>query len=300
MTNNKLNPDWATGFIDGEGCFRTSLTKSKDRKIKWKIYLSFQIRLHIKDKDLLVEIKSFFNNIGKIYTRNTSVDYVVRSLDEITKIIIPHFNKYPLLTQKQSDFLLWKTIAELMNKGEHLTEDGLVKIINLKASLNKGLSNNLKLYFPNVIGIERSIINPPININYNWIAGFFSAEGCFLINIRKALDNKIGYSIYLRVSVNQHIRDRLLLKALTNVINCGNVYKHSKDAIVYMVFKFEDINNKIIPLFNEYDIKGIKSLDFQDFCEAAKLINEKIHLTEQGLKKIILIKSKMNKARYFN
>jgi hypothetical protein len=67
-----------------------------------------------------------------------------------------------------------------------------------------------------------------------------------------------------------------------------------------MVFKFEDINNKIIPLFNEYDIKGIKSLDFQDFCEAAKLINEKIHLTEQGLKKIILIKSKMNKARYFN
>jgi hypothetical protein len=54
-----------------------------------------------------------------------------------------------------------------MNKGEHLTEDGLVKIINLKASLNKGLSNNLKLYFPNVIGIERSIINPPININYN-------------------------------------------------------------------------------------------------------------------------------------
>jgi LAGLIDADG endonuclease len=54
---------------------------------------------------LLVEIKYFFNNIGKIYTRDTSVDYVVRSLDEITKIII-HFNKYPLLTKKQSDFLL--------------------------------------------------------------------------------------------------------------------------------------------------------------------------------------------------
>ena len=97
---------------------------------------SFQIRLHIRDKDLLVEIKSFFNNIGKIYTRKTSVDYVVRSLDEITKIII-HFNKYPLLTQKQSDFLLWKTIAELMNKGEHLNEKGLSKIISLKASLNK-------------------------------------------------------------------------------------------------------------------------------------------------------------------
>jgi hypothetical protein len=54
-----------------------------------------------------------------------------------------------------------------MNKGEHLNEKGLYKIISLKASLNKGLPNNLKLYFPNVIGIERSNINPPININYN-------------------------------------------------------------------------------------------------------------------------------------
>jgi hypothetical protein len=54
-----------------------------------------------------------------------------------------------------------------MNKDEHLNEKGLSKIISLKASLNKGLPNNLKLYFLNVIGIERSNINPPININYN-------------------------------------------------------------------------------------------------------------------------------------
>ena len=54
------------------------------------------------------------------------------------------------------------------------------------------------------------------------------------------------------------------------------------------------------PLFNKYKIRGIKALDYIDFCEVAKLINEKTHLTEQGLEKIILIKSKMNKARYFN
>jgi LAGLIDADG endonuclease len=223
----------------------------------------------------------------------------VRSLDEITKIIIPHFENYPLITKKQSDFLLFKEIAKLMDKGEHLTKDGLIKIISIKASLNKGLSDNLKLYFPNVIGIERSNIDLPINIDYNWIAGFFSGECCFLINISKALENKIGYSVFLRVSVNQHVRDKLLLKALANIIDCGNVYKHSKDAIVFMVFKIEDINNKIIPFFNKYKIKGIKYLDFIDFCVVAKLINEKTHLTKQGLEKIILIKSKLNKARYF-
>jgi hypothetical protein len=54
-----------------------------------------------------------------------------------------------------------------MNKGEHLNEKGLSKIISLKASLNKGLSDKIKIYFPNTIKVERSNINPPININYN-------------------------------------------------------------------------------------------------------------------------------------
>lgn len=76
------------------------------------------------------------------------------------------------------------------------------------------------------------------------------------------------------------------------------MYKHSKDAVVFAVLKFEDINEKVIPLFNEYKIRGIKTLDYLNLCEAAKLINEKAHLTLKGLEKIRIIKSEMNKARY--
>ena len=36
----------------------------------------------------------------------------------------------------------------------------------------------------------------------------------------------------------------------------------------------------MIPLFNEYKIEGIKSLDYLDFCKVAKLINNKAHLTK--------------------
>lgn len=155
---------------------------------------------------------------------------------------------------------------------------------------------NLIFNFPSIIKRPKVIL--PLNLDYNWIAGFFSAEGCFLINIRKALDHKINYSISLRVSVNQHNRDKLLLESLINVLNCGNVYKHSNGAVVFAVFKFEDINEKVIPLFNEYIIRGIKTLDYLNLCEAAKLINEKAHLTLKGLEKIRIIKSEMNKARY--
>jgi hypothetical protein len=82
-------------------------------------------------------------------------------------VIIPHFDKYPLISQKRSDYILFKNIVELMDKGEHLKEDSLIKIVNLRAALNRGLSDKLKLSFPEVTKIEKYKINPPLNIDYN-------------------------------------------------------------------------------------------------------------------------------------
>lgn len=176
---NKLNPNWVTGFIDGEGCFTLSITENVKCKTGWAVQACFNIVLHSRDEYLLLQIKSFFENTGKIWLKNDFVIYQVRSINDILKVIIPHFDKYPCITQKQSDFFIWKKIIELMNKGEHLNKDSLINIISLKASLNKRLSVKLKRYFPIVTEIKRSKINLPENIDPNWIAGFFSGEGCF-------------------------------------------------------------------------------------------------------------------------
>lgn len=290
---NKLNPYWVTGFTDGEGCFYVRLAKSKHHKIGWWVQACFQIGLHIRDKDLLLQIKSFFNETGSIYNMNNkAIIFQVRNLSDITKVIIPHFNKYPLITQKQSHFVLFKNIVELMDKGEHLKKDSLIKIVNLKASLNRGLSNKLKTFFPEVTKIERPKFDPPINIDYNWIAGFFAGESCFSVCIRSS------YSVLLRVTVAQHCRDKLLMNSIINTLKCGTISKHGKDAVVLTVCRFKDINYKIIPLFNEYKIKGVKALDFQDFCKVAELVNKKAHLTLKGLEEIRVIKLNMNKGKY--
>jgi hypothetical protein len=57
--------------------------------------------------------------------------------------------KYPLLSQKQVDFFLFKAVVELVNANEHLTLLGLQKIVNIKASMNKGFPESLKEAFPN-------------------------------------------------------------------------------------------------------------------------------------------------------
>lgn len=295
---NKLNPNWITGFVDAEGCFTIKSSKSERYKMGWFIQPSFQIKLHVKDKNILLQIKSFFGGIGTIWINNTYVYYKVRNINEIIRVIIPHFNKYPLITKKQEDFLLFENIIYLMSKGEHLNKEGLIKILNLRASLNKGLSDKLKIYFPEIIKIERSKVNLPLNLDPNWITGFFSGESCFFIDIFKST-NKIGYSITLRILIAQHLRDELLINKLRDSFNCGNVFKHSnKKAIVLSISKFDDIYFKMIPLFNKYKIKGVKYLDYKDFCKAGEIIRKGDHLKLEGLEKIRKIKLGMNRARY--
>jgi hypothetical protein len=65
------------------------------------------------------------------------------------------------------------------------------------------------------------------------------------------------------------------------------------------VGKLVDINNKIIPIFKVHPIKGIKQLDYQDFCEIATLIGGGEHLTPTGIAKIQLIKDRMNTKRKY-
>lgn len=268
--NNKLSLNWITGFTDAEGCFMINITKRKTNKIKWQVYPRFQIGLHTRDKDLLLNIKRFFKNVGNNYINNNVASYQVNKLNDIINIIIPRFENYPLITQKQSDFIIFKSIVNLMNKNEHLTKDGLIKITNLKAFLNKGLSDELKVHFPNIINMKISKENILINIDYNWMAGFFSGDGCLFIRIRKAIDHKIGYRVELVVTITQHYRDKLLLETLVNILKCGGVYKRSSHNTVDLVISnFEDIYYKIIPIFNKFKIIGIKSLDYYDFVLAA-------------------------------
>jgi len=117
-----------------------------------------------------------------------------------------------------------------------------------------------------------------------------------MIDINKSTSNKIGQSVNLRIVISQHAKDVSLLSSLINYFNCGHLYKN-KDCFNLTIRKFVDIDNKLIPFFIKYPILGNKSLDFQDFYTVSKLIKEKEHLQVEGIKKISLIKGRMNTKR---
>ncbi len=74
---------------------------------------------------------------------------MIRSLKEL-QIIINHFDRYPLLSQKLVDYNLFKDAILLIKNKEHLNKEGFRKVLYLKASINLGLSDELKLSFPDI------------------------------------------------------------------------------------------------------------------------------------------------------
>lgn len=122
------------------------------------ITLSFSISLQKIDNILLVKIKNYFG-VGEISTKHgkQTIKYSVQSIKDLA-IIINHFEKYPLKTQKRADFELFKQVVELIQAKEHLTEKGLLKIISIKASMNNGLSEELEVAFPNITLVQRPVI----------------------------------------------------------------------------------------------------------------------------------------------
>ncbi len=156
------------------------------------------------------------------YEKKDCVEYRVTSLEQITSVIIPHFDKYPLVTQKRADYLLFKEIIMMKNKKEHLTKTGLQKIVNLRAALNKGkLSKELKAAFPETKRVERPLVENQKIIDPQWLAGFSSAECCFAIEISYSHKYKLGLNVKLKYQVTQHIRDEKLIKSLINYLKCG-------------------------------------------------------------------------------
>jgi hypothetical protein len=81
-------------------------------------------------------------------------------------------------------------------------------------------------------------------------------------------------------------------------LKCGNIEKpKGRSEVRFVVYKFNDILVKLLPLFKNYPLQGVKHKDFLDFSQIASLMENNSHLNSEGLKKIYIIKAGMNKAR---
>lgn len=120
--------DWLLGFIDAEANFYVSMVKNYPRP-------QFSIGLNIQDQSILESIKNLMN-CGLIYEKRPKkakayITYQISDLDGFKKIIqlcTTSKNRCLLKTSKRISFLKFKQVVLIIEKKEHTSLEGILKI----------------------------------------------------------------------------------------------------------------------------------------------------------------------------
>jgi hypothetical protein len=167
--------------------------------------------------------------------------------------------------------------------------EGLTKVINL-------INGKLRSYKYNQVidnilsnhkydNLKKSIdfkINSTKDFNNHWIAGFSDADASFQIKIIFR-ETRSKPEIRLNFQIDQKNNDILIL--IKDYFG-GNIgYRNSQDTFYYGSTSFGSARN-VIKYFDEYHLQSTKYINYLKWRKAYVLIQNKLHLNEQGINQI--------------
>ena len=223
-----------------------------------------------------------------------------------------HFSKIPQLVLVFSspdaflayylkEKLVYANVRKVKNKNAYLLivskKEGLLKVINLINGKIR-LEHRFDQIINNIINNDKY---KDININFSlntsndfsnhWLAGFTDADGSFQIKIINRT-TRIRPEIRLNYQIDQ--KKDLILKKIKTFLG-GNIgYRKSQDTYYYGSTSFGSAK-KVIQYFDKYHLQSRKYLSYLRWRKVYFLIQDREHLNDKGLSKILIIKSLLNK-----
>ena len=134
----KLDAHWVVGFVDGEGCFFVGINPHSEMTSGFQVLPEFTVVQHQRDIQLLHALKRFFGCGVVRVNHGDRMAYRVRSLDHLNQKVVPFFERHPLKSKKRIDFMKFRKILQLMNRGEHLKSEGIEQIRAMASTMNTG------------------------------------------------------------------------------------------------------------------------------------------------------------------
>lgn len=129
---------YVTGFVDGEGCFSISFNTRNKLKTGVEVRPSFAVGQNRRSLPAMQKMQAYFGCGAIRFSRHDQTyKYEVRSIGDIRKRVIPHFQKYPLQTSKLEDFAIFAWICDEIAAGKHLNKEGLQAIIDRAYNMNE-------------------------------------------------------------------------------------------------------------------------------------------------------------------
>jgi hypothetical protein len=145
---------------------------------------------------------------------------------------------------------------------------------------------------------QRLHVQPRLErLDAHWVVGFVDGEGCFFVGINRHPEMTSQFQVLPEFTVVQHQRDVQLLHALKTFFGCGVVRRNHAERMAFRVRRVEHLNEKIIPFFEKHPLKSKKHVDFLKFRDVLRLMKEGAHLNSDGIAKIRVIASRMNRGQ---
>ena len=140
--------------------------------------------------------------------------------------------------------------------------------------------------------------NQQERLNALWIVGFTDGEGCFHISLNRLPKMSLGWQVLPEFRIVQHEKDEELLHEIRNYFGFGNVRVNRTDhhgtRKEFKVRGLENLN-KIVNFFKKYPLRTSKKKDFELFSMVIQMMNDKEHLTKEGLDEIAKLVGEMNR-----
>ena len=136
-----------------------------------------------------------------------------------------------------------------------------------------------------------------------WVVGFVDGEGCFSIAVVRNATCGLGWQVQHEFSVTQSEPSRVALETLRGFFGCGTVIEnrrhdnHRHRLLRFSVKRRSELVDVVVPFFEEHPLITTKAQDFELFRRALQLMEQRRHLTVDGLRDIALLTERMNRKQ---
>ena len=268
--------------------FNDFLSKINIEKIK---YISNCIPKHSK----LLNDKDFGHYIaGLIYGDGY--------ISSIGHIVITFYKLDASLTYYLKDKLGYGNVYKIKNKNaikwiisNRLGIQKIIELINEKIrtknkldQLNKLLNTKNYLYLKETVQLTLNITD---DLENYWLAGFSDADASFQIKIIDRNDRPKS-EIRLKFQVDQ--KKRNILELIHNKFGGYIGYRQNLDTYYYQSTSFGSVK-KVVDYFDHFHLLSSKYINYLKWRKAYLIVQDREHLTDKGIDKIIKLKNTMNK-----
>ena len=223
--------------------------------------------------------------------------FIISDIKTLLKIR-DHFLKYPLITYKLVYFNIRCQVLDIILAGDHLTVEGINRIICLRNFMKLGINQNLQVDCYVLQTFEKPVYAPQLEkMTIEWVAGFVNTDWCFTLNLVKNSKYKTGYRVSPTIFFSQNVISQIVLEQIAILLGIGRL--GLVGAVNCLSLKIIGLTNlqSYIALFNKTPLLETKALDYRDFCLGLDIIASGAHLTLTVIRKLIKIVNGMNSKR---